>query len=81
MGCGEAVGDECTIPSGKASPKRDMLTWCSSSPQGALLMLLGLAGPLLPVATTLSPTSTLTLSLTRSRGSTSPSEGKVMQLW
>lgn len=78
MCCGEAVGDECAIPSGKASPNREMLTWWSSSPQGALLILLGLE---LPVATSLSPTSTLTLCLTCSKGSTSPSEGRAMQLW
>lgn len=81
MRCGEAVGDACTIPSGRTRPKCETLTWWSSSPQGALLMLLGLAGPLLPVAMALSPASTLALSLTCSRGSTSPSEGRVMQLW
>lgn len=45
--CGEAVGDECVSPSGRASPNREVPMRCSSKPQGALLMLLGLPGPLL----------------------------------
>lgn len=81
MRCGEAVDDECVIPNGKASPKRERPTWWSSSPQGALVILLGLTGPLLPAAAPLWSTSTLTLSLARPKGSTRPSEGSVMQLW
>lgn len=79
--CGEAVGDECVIPSGKASPNREARVWWSSRPQGALFTLLGLAGPLLPVPIPLSSPSALALSLTRSSGSTRPSEGRVIQLW
>lgn len=80
--CGEAVGDECVSPSGRASPNREVLVRCSSKPQGALLMLLGLPGPLLlPVPAPLWWLSVPVLSLNRSKGSTSPSEGRAMQLW
>lgn len=81
MCCGEAVGEECVIPSGKASPKREGPTRWSSIPQGALLTLLGLPGPLSLAQTPLSSLLTLTLSLTPSIGSTSPLKGRVMQLW
>lgn len=78
MRCGDTVG-ECGNPRGKASPNREVLVWWSSRLQGALFKLLGLAGPLLPVPVPLSLPSVL--ALTRSRGSTKPSEGRIMQLW
>lgn len=81
MRCGEAVGDDCVNPSGKASPNREAPLWWSSRPQGALFTLLGLPGPLLPAPIPLSSASALGLFLTRSRGSTRPSEGSVIQLW